>query len=211
MVFDHRHGHRPSAKRMQSEKSRPSKIKDYVALTLTTFGVGYIPGAPGTYGSMVGVALYLVSWKLPFLVFFASGIDVHLVAGTSVMSLGSQFPGAVSLTHAVIATCVLLFCLVGIWASNRSIPFFGTEDPHQAVVDEVMGQIITFLFIPFTMSWPLILAGFVLFRVFDIWKPYPIDDLQHLSGGLGICADDIVAGVYAGICLSVIYAIMLSL
>jgi len=74
-----------------------------------------------------------------------------------------------------------------------------------------MGQIVTFLFIPFTTDWRLILAGFVLFRIFDIWKPYPIDDLQNLSGGLGICADDLVAGVYAGICLSVIYAIMLSL
>jgi phosphatidylglycerophosphatase A len=73
-----------------------------------------------------------------------------------------------------------------------------------------MGQLITFLFIPFTTSWPLIVAGFVLFRIFDIWKPYPIDDLQDLPGGLGICADDIVAGVYAGVCLTVINAVILA-
>jgi phosphatidylglycerophosphatase A len=48
-----------------------------------------------------------------------------------------------------------------------------------------------------------------LFRLFDIWKPYPIDDLQMLPKGLGICGDDLVAGVYAGICLSLIYAIIL--
>jgi phosphatidylglycerophosphatase A len=73
-----------------------------------------------------------------------------------------------------------------------------------------VGQLITFAFVPFGIGWPLILTGFILFRIFDIWKPYPIDDLQNLHGGLGICADDIVAGVYAGICLSVIYAAMLS-
>jgi len=86
---------------------------------------------------------------------------------------------------------------------------FGTDDPHEAVVDEVMGQILTFLFIGFTSDWRLLLAGFVLFRLFDIWKPYPIDTLQQLPKGLGICADDLVAGVYAGICLSIINAILL--
>ena len=106
---------------------------------------------------------------------------------------------------------LLLFVLAGIWSSGRSIAIFGTHDPHEAVVDEVMGQIITFLFIPFTLSLPLIISGFILFRIFDIWKPYPIDLLQDLPGGLGICADDIVAGVYAGICLMVINATMLSM
>ena len=72
-----------------------------------------------------------------------------------------------------------------------------------------MGQFITFAFIPFGLSWPFILAGFLLFRLFDIWKPYPIDDLQVLPGGLGVCADDIAAGVYAGICLAIGYAITL--
>jgi phosphatidylglycerophosphatase A len=78
-------------------------------------------------------------------------------------------------------------------------------------VDEVLGQLITFLFVPFGVGWPFILAGFFLFRLFDIWKPYPIDGLQVLPGGLGICADDMVAGVYAGVCLSVIYAASFSI
>src|SRR5258706_15155168 len=73
------------------------------------------------------------------------------------------------------------------------------------------GQLITFCFIPFGLKWPFILAGFLLFRLFDIWKPYPIRDLEVLPGGLGICADDIVAGVYAGICLAVGYAITLAI
>ena len=79
------------------------------------------------------------------------------------------------------------------------------------MVDEVIGQLIVFLFIPFTSSWYLIAAGFLLFRLFDIWKPYPIDDLQNLPGGIGVCADDMLAGVYAGVCVSIIYAIGLFL
>ena len=105
---------------------------------------------------------------------------------------------------------LLVFTLTGIWASTRTVAILGNSDPSEAVVDELIGQFITFLFVPFGVSWHYILAGFLLFRLFDIWKPYPIDDLQVLPGGLGICADDILAGVYAGICLALIYAITLS-
>jgi phosphatidylglycerophosphatase A len=182
---------------MKTEKRQPSGIKDYIALALTTFGVGYIPGAPGTYGSIVGVGIYLF-------------VGMHLSeAAEHGLRSGTNVGHITSFHFALVAVVILFFILAGIWASSRSIPFFGTDDPHQAVVDEVMGQIVTFLFIPFTTSWQLVLAGFVLFRLFDIWKPYPIDDLQQLPGGLGVCADDLVAGVYAGICLSVIYAIMM--
>jgi phosphatidylglycerophosphatase A len=90
------------------------------------------------------------------------------------------------------------------------VELLGNTDAPQAVVDEVIGQLIVFLFIPFTTSWLLVLVGFGLFRLFDIWKPYPIDYLQSLPGGIGVCADDILAGVYAGVCLSIIYAISLS-
>jgi len=93
------------------------------------------------------------------------------------------------------------------WASGRSIPLLGNKDPSEAVVDEVIGQLITFMFVPFGISWPFVLAGFLLFRLFDIWKPYPIDALQILPGGIGVCADDILAGVYAGLSLAVGYAV----
>ena len=181
------------------DSRKPQGPLDYIALALTTFGVGYIPGAPGTYGSIVGVGIYLF-------------VGMHLSeAAEQGLRIGTNVGHITSFHFALVAVALLLFILAGVWASGRSTALFGTDDPHQAVVDEVMGQIVTFLFIPFTTDWRMILAGFVLFRIFDIWKPYPIDDLQNLSGGLGICADDLVAGVYAGICLSVIYAIMLSL
>ncbi|MBK8464518.1 MAG: phosphatidylglycerophosphatase A [Chloracidobacterium sp.] len=184
------------------EKRNPNGVIDYIALALTTFGVGLIPGAPGTYGSIVAVAIYLIiGWvEAPAA---ASGAGAGL-------SLSLVF-FLISTFHLVInGVALVAFSLAGIWASGRSIPLLGNDDPSEAVVDEVMGQLITFCFIPFGLGWPFILAGFLLFRLFDIWKPYPINNLQNLSGGLGVCADDIVAGVYAGICLAIGYAIYLA-
>jgi len=171
------------------EKRKPSGIVDYFALAFTTWGVGHIPGAPGTYGSAIAAGIYVGIQRM-------------------VSSFGHT-PSSDAWTHSAIAVLLAGFILVGIWASGRSVELLGNSDPSQAVVDELMGQFVTFLFIPFGLGWPFILAGFLLFRLFDIWKPYPIDDLQLLPGGIGICADDIVAGVYAGICLAVGYAVTL--
>jgi len=193
----------------QVEKRKPNGLTDHLALAIATVGVGYLPLAPGTWGSAVGVAIYIAVFKL--IVGVASHYSMFstpvlpFVAEYTTTALPMQVTGGI---YAGVAIAMILLCLVGIWASHRSIPLLGNEDPSEAVIDEVMGQLITFLFIPFTLSWPLLIAGFLLFRLFDIWKPYPIDDLQILPGGLGICADDIVAGVYAGGCLAVIYAIM---
>jgi phosphatidylglycerophosphatase A len=129
----------------------------------------------------------------------------------------SMLPEALVPSHRVYAlllatrVCLSVMIIIGIWASGRSTELFGNTDPSQAVVDEVIGQLIVFLFVPFGIGWPLILAGFLLFRLFDIWKPYPIDSLQVLPGGIGVCADDILAGVYAGVCLAVIYAVSISI
>lgn len=177
------------------EKRKPDGIVDYVALFLTTWVVGYGPVAPGTWGSMVGVVIYVG------VALAETKLSVYLLEHGFRLEQASAFAWA---ANAVLLTA---FCLLGIWASGRTIPFLGNLDPSEAVVDEVMGQLITFLFIPFGLSWPFLLAGFLLFRLFDIWKPYPIDDLQILPAGIGICADDIVAGVYAGICLAVGYAV----
>jgi len=178
------------------EKRKPSGFADYVALALTTFGVGYIPGAPGTYGSAVAVGIYL----------FINSIWLRAFPSSDF----APPPIPLAQTSAILAVGLLGFSLVGIWASNRSIPLLGNDDPSEAVVDEVLGQLVTFCFIPVGLTWPFVLAGFLLFRLFDIWKPYPIDGLQVLPGGLGVCADDLVAGIYAGVCLAIGYAIYLS-
>ena len=182
------------------EKERPQKktFLDYFSLAVTTFGVGYLPLAPGTWGSMVGVGIYLLTGWLEGLVAADFGAK------------GSTPEQLKAWIHAGNLVVFLLFCLLGIWAAGRATRLFKHKDPSQAVVDEVIGQLITFLFIPFNTHWYFILAGFLLFRLFDIWKPYPIDSLQNLPTGIGVCADDILAGVYAGACLSLIYAIALT-
>lgn len=181
------------------EKKSPKALLDYIAISLTTFGVGYMPIAPGTFGSMVGIVIYLgVVW-------FDASAEMYLAG------YGWKAAQVTSVVHAVVAAAFLLFCLVGIWAAGRSVAFFGSKDPSQAVVDEVIGQLIVFLFVPFGLHWGYILAGFLLFRLFDIWKPYPIDDLQNLPAGIGICADDLLAGVYAGVCLAIAFAVNLSI
>ena len=179
------------------EKRKPAGALDYISLALTTFGVGYIPGAPGTYGSMIAIAFYAI---------LSSSFAAFRYSATPTSS-----EPVVASIHAVILVALLIFMLLGMWAASRSVELLGNSDASEAVVDEVMGQLVVFLFIPFTSSWLLIGAGFLLFRLFDIWKPYPIDDLQSLSGGIGVCADDLLAGVYAGVCLSVIYAVTLSI
>lgn len=170
-------------------------MKDYLALAVTTVGVGYLPLAPGTWGSLVAVGFYVL---------LAAGFGTYRYAPSVAEP---QF--LVAAIHAVILIAFLLFMLLGVWAAGRSTELLGNSDPPEAVVDEVIGQLIVFLFIPFTTSWWMIGAGFILFRLFDIWKPYPIDSLQVLPGGIGVCADDMLAGVYGGVCLSVLYAFSL--
>jgi len=180
------------------EKLKPKTALDYFALAVTTFGVGYLPLAPGTYGSAVGVGIYLFIAYLVKSAYARFGLE------------GVNGEHITALVHAVNLIAFLLFCLLAIWAANRATILFKNKDPQQAVVDEVIGQLITFLFVPFLISWHFVLAGFLLFRLFDIWKPYPIDSLQNLPAGIGVCADDVLAGVYAGACLALIYAISFS-
>jgi phosphatidylglycerophosphatase A len=179
------------------EKSSKSAA-DIFALSVTTFGVGYLPLMPGTYGSAVGVLIYLGVSRLE-----QSAAEYFVAKGFS--------PAAVEAWRGDISIIAfLLFTLLGIWAAERAVKLFNNKDPQQAVVDEVIGQLIVFLFVPLGISWWLVLAGFGLFRLFDIWKPYPIDSLQGLPGGIGVCADDILAGLYGGICLNLLYALSIS-
>lgn len=85
------------------------------------------------------------------------------------------------------------------WAATRAERFFGGIDPGPVVIDEVLGMLITLAFIP--VGWTAALAGFVLFRVFDVIKPYPANRLEKLHGGFGIMADDAMAGIYANLSL----------
>lgn len=97
-----------------------------------------------------------------------------------------------------IGLIVALFA-AGVWAATRTEQYFGSIDPGPIVLDEVVGMLITLAFIP--VGWTAALAGFLLFRIFDIIKPYPASKLELLHGGFGVMADDAMAAIYANVAL----------
>lgn len=100
-----------------------------------------------------------------------------------------------------VALIALLFA-AGIWAGTTSERYFGGIDPGPIVLDEVVGMLITLAFIPVGLSGALI--GFLLFRLFDVVKPFPAGRLERLHGGLGVMADDAMAAIYANIALRLV-------
>jgi phosphatidylglycerophosphatase A len=107
--------------------------------------------------------------------------------------------GAGRLTFVIL---ILLFLWPGIWASTRTARLLAREDPGMVVVDEVLGQWLTLLGAA-ELNWKTFLAAFVLFRLFDIWKPWPVRRFEDLPEGLGIVADDLAAGVYGAMALTI--------
>jgi phosphatidylglycerophosphatase A len=100
---------------------------------------------------------------------------------------------------------IFLLTMAGIWAASRAEKLVKKKDPSIVVIDEVAGQMIALLSGPFwAPTWWSVLSAFLLFRAFDIWKPYPIRRLEHLESGLGIMLDDVLAGAYALIVNSVL-------
>ena len=90
---------------------------------------------------------------------------------------------------------------VGVWAAHRTERALNLKDPGAVVIDEVLGMLMTLAFMPLSIGG--IVAGFVLFRIFDVIKPFPAGRLEHLPGGFGIMADDAMAGVYGQIVMRI--------
>ncbi len=142
----------------------------------TCGGVGYFPVAPGTAGSAVGVGL--------------------------VAALGTI--GVARPWFRVLLICLALsIFLIGAWAATEAEKFFGKPDPGYVVVDEVAGQLFALVAQP-DASWKWLLIGFILFRAFDIIKPFPARQAERLPGGWGIMVDDVVAGAYSAVALLVV-------
>lgn len=166
-----------------------------MALAVATCGVGLLPFAPGTWGALVGVALYL---GVRF-------VSLHLVA---LGERGWLVPPLAVLQPTLILLLLTGLTLAGIWAGTRTESLLARKDPGAVVIDEVVGQLLTYAFIPYGGVWMLV-VGFIAFRAFDIWKPYPIRRLESLPSGLGIMADDLLAGFYAAVVLSVLTSLSL--
>ena len=174
-------------------------LSDRLALGVATCGVGYMPVAPGTWGSAVGVGIYLL--------LRTSSEQVFAYA----VARGWSVPPLESFRMTFMLGMLILITIAGIWAASRAESLLGRKDPGAVVVDEVVGQLITFLFVPFNAGLWAIVAGFLAFRTFDIWKPYPIRRLEALESGLGIMADDVLAGAYAATLMSLLTSIYLLL
>ena len=97
-------------------------------------------------------------------------------------------------TLALLVTLAIV-TLVGIWAGSRVERAIDAKDPGIIVIDEVAGMLVSVLFLPRTI--PVLVTAFLLFRVFDIWKPFPARQLQEMHGGVGVMLDDLIAGAYA--------------
>jgi phosphatidylglycerophosphatase A len=95
-----------------------------------------------------------------------------------------------------------VICIAGIWSGTVAERVFGTTDPGAGVIDEVAGMLVTLVGLPF--DWWTIGIGFFLFRLFDVIKPFPAGRFERLPGGLGMVADDVMAGVYANMALRVL-------
>jgi phosphatidylglycerophosphatase A len=139
----------------------------WAAVSATFLGTGRLRPGPGTWGSAAAVLIW-------------AAIGKWIAPQHSSAILGAMALGAV---------------VVGIPAATSYSRALGQKDPQSVVIDEVAGQWITLLFSPF--SWRTLLAGFILFRAFDILKPPPVRQLERLPQGTGIVMDDVAAGFYA--------------
>jgi phosphatidylglycerophosphatase A len=139
----------------------------WAKLVATFFGAGLLHPGPGSWGAAATVLLW---WLL------SRGIALNWQ------------PVAAALLAA-------LAILVGIPAATHMARATGLKDPQFVVIDEVAGQLITLIAVP--VSWKSLLLGFILFRGFDIVKPPPVRQLEHLPEGIGIVIDDVGAGLYA--------------
>jgi len=98
------------------------------------------------------------------------------------------------LTPLRIAVALVVVTLIGIWAGSRVERVLGKKDPGVIVIDEVAGMLLSVILLPRTI--PVLITAFLLFRLFDIWKPFPARESQALTGGVGVMVDDLIAGFY---------------
>ena len=161
---------------------KESSASDYLALAIATCGVGYLPLMPGTFGSALAVGIFLLL--------------ARLVPGSGLL--------------AAVLVAIVAFTFAGIWAGTRTEQLSGGKDPSKVVVDEVAGQLIAVLPLAIFSGWTIkaVIVSFILFRFFDIVKPYPASKFEALKGGLGIMCDDLVAGAYAAVIVSILLTVL---
>lgn len=154
-----------------SKSTAKFKLSNPVHFLALGFGSGLAPKAPGTFGTLAAVPMYLL-----------------------LSTLAMPYYAAI----------VTLVCVVGIYICGKAANDAGVHDHGAIVWDEIAGYLITMFMVP--LSWQSVLVGFVLFRIFDIFKPWPISYIdKHVHGGFGIMFDDVLAGIFALVCMHLIF------
>ena len=143
------------------------------------FGLGLLPIAPGTWGSLPAAAAF------------------------GLLAISNLSPSAITIAMALLALASSVACVI---FAPYAIERTGRKDPGEVVADELAGQSLVFMFLPMLAGkelWLAVVAGFLLFRFFDIFKPWPIRKLEKLPAGWGILLDDLLAGVFAAVVLQI--------
>ncbi len=155
---------------MNLDKLGTKVWQDPVYFIAFGFGSGLMPIAPGTWGTLAAIPLYLLLVGLPSWLY--------------------------------LLLTFLAFCL-GVWVSDRVSRDLGEHDYSGIVWDEIVGYLLTMFMVPFSLGW--MIAGFLLFRLFDIWKPQPIGFVDaKVKGGFGIMIDDVLAAIPAWLILQLL-------
>jgi len=151
-------------------KIDPELLKEPVSCLALGFGTGLAPKAPGTFGTLVGIPLFLIIRSLPVTVY---------------------------------CLITIILFVIGIWICDQTARKLGVHDHPGIVWDEIVGYLVTMIMAP--SGWLWVIIGFILFRIFDILKPWPIKIIdQRVSGGFGIMFDDLIAGFFALICMRIL-------
>lgn len=153
-----------------------SRSAPFTMLAATGLGVGFIPLAPGTWGSILAAIGIWFMYLLPD----PLALELNLVL-------------------------LLLFFPLSWYTAGKAASLNADKDPSYVVIDEIYGMLVCSAIAPMNLYY--VIAGFALFRLFDISKPFPVRNLEKLPGGLGIVADDIMAGIYAGAILLIFHYI----
>ncbi len=157
----------------------------------TGFGLGYIPFASGSWGSLGSVGLYwIIEHEIPRV---GTAFGRNWLPGSEVFLL----------LHLALS---VIIAAVGVMVSGAAAAHFGEQDPGKVVIDEISGQQIVFVGLA-PVSGATLALGFFLFRLFDVWKPFPARQVEAWPGGWGIMADDWFAAAYV---LAILWILKLS-
>jgi phosphatidylglycerophosphatase A len=172
---------------MEADDPQPREMQFAPALVVATCaGVGWIPVAPGTFGSLVGIPLALATGT----------VATSIAEATGMAAAGPVAAVEVAVIALLFAACVPI--------ASRAASLLDSKDPGPVVIDEAIAVPLVLIVVPpADRGWLVLAAAFVLFRVFDILKPPPCRRLESLPGGLGIMADDQAAAVFGAVFLAV--------